>query len=540
MRAALALLVVAVPAIAVADPIAVTVVDTAGDVAFVSPGRDAGVVAGVTIQIGARTLTVVEATAATAAVRLDGAPLAVGATGVADVTPGAASAAVARLAAPRPLDGWRQQWPTPTRPADAQHPAEVPLGAGGTVGRLHAALTLHGAAALASSPSAGADLRAQVSYQLVRDRPLAVDLDVSGRGYLDGTSGARTPVWVHKAQLRYGDAYDPRLALGRLAWAATGVGLLDGVRAMAVVGGVELAGFGGVVPDPIDGRPDAGAARFGAEAIYDDATGPWQPRLSLTLVGSTWRGALDERRVTATAEASRGALTASGWAEAQAFASDNPWGASAVEVTGAGAALDWHRRGQRASIELGLARPERSLRLAAALPRDWLCWRSEGAVGADPATEACAGDDRTLDASAAVGLTRGPWAVDATVRASRTMTAATVDELAALARLEYRLRPHLRLVAGGAGGRAGFLDWYAVEAGVALDRGRRWDAGLRYRPELIAYAGALDRFVSHTLALDGRLRVGPTLDAALALAATTGEDRDALAVLTTLAWRPAP
>jgi len=100
-----------------------------------------------------------------------------------------------------------------------------------------------------------------------------------------------------------------------------------------------------------------------------------------------------------------------------------------------------------------------------------------------------------------------------------------------VALIERRLRPHLRVLAGATATRVGFLDAYGVEAGVALDRGRRWDLTARYRPELIAYVGSLDRFVTHTVALDGRLRLRHDLDVAGAASATTGEDRDALAVL---------
>ena len=310
------------------------------------------------------------------------------------------------------------------------------------------------------------------------------------------------------------------------------------MRAAGHVGAFELAGFGGIVPDPIDGRPDPGAARFGAEAIYDAPAAPWQPRLALTLVGSTWSGAVDERRATAAVDVSRGALAASAWAEAQAFAADNPWGAAAIELVGAGAAIDWQRRGQRASLDVSFARPERTLRLAAALPSDWLCWRAPGADAA--AAEPCGGDDRTIAAAASLGRGGARWNLDAGVRVSRTDGAAQDDELAGHVLGELRVGPGLRLLGGGAGGHAAFLDWYQAEAGVALDRARRWELAVRYRPALVAYVGALDRFVQHTVAIDGRVRLGPALELALATAATTGDDRDALAVLGTLAWRPAP
>ena len=37
-------------------------------------------------------------------------------------------------------------------------------------------------------------------------------------------------------------------------------------------GDLEVAAFGGVVPDPLSGKPDTSATRFGGEVIYDLAT----------------------------------------------------------------------------------------------------------------------------------------------------------------------------------------------------------------------------------------------------------------------------
>ncbi len=44
----------------------------------------------------------------------------------------------------------------------------------------------------------------------------------------------------------------------------------------------------------------------------------------------------------------------------------------------------------------------------------------------------------------------------------------------------------------------------------------------------------------HSLVLDGHYAVQPGLDLALSAIATTGSDRDAIAALTTLVWRPYP
>ena len=161
-------------------------------------------------------------------------------------------------------------------------------------------------------------------------------------------------MFVRAAQLRYGDAADPRLALGRLRYAASSVGMLDGGRASARVGAVEVAAFGGLVPDPLSGKPDTGASRFGGEVVYDAAAAAWQPRLAVTAHGSTWDGELDERRLSVVTSASREALRLDGWAELQAFPSDNPFDAGAVELTGAGATAQWRKRGRHLGVDVNV------------------------------------------------------------------------------------------------------------------------------------------------------------------------------------------
>src|SRR5439155_5782905 len=176
--------------------------------------------------------------------------------------------------------------------------------------------------------------------------PLAADLDIALRGFSRGVaSPTRTPLFVRAAQLRYGPTTDPSLVVGRLRYAASALGMLDGGRVAAHVGALELAAFGGLVPDPLGGRPDTGASRFGGELIYDDATSPWQPRLAITAYGSTWSGKLDERRLTAVASTGHDSTWLSAWAEMQQFAADNPWNAPALDLTGAGATVEWRKHG---------------------------------------------------------------------------------------------------------------------------------------------------------------------------------------------------
>ena len=69
--------------------------------------------------------------------------------------------------------------------------------------------------------AAQAEARVVTSFDVLQDRPFAVDADVAVRAFGDGYNASdRTPLFVRAAQLRYGDAFDPTLALGRLRWAA--------------------------------------------------------------------------------------------------------------------------------------------------------------------------------------------------------------------------------------------------------------------------------------------------------------------------------
>src|SRR5262249_9621988 len=133
-----------------------------------------------------------------------------------------------------------------------------------------------------ASKAGDAEGRVIATFDLLDDRPLAADLDVAGRWFSGGYDRrTHTPLFVRAAQLRNGDPAEPRLALGRLRFAATWVGMLDGGRASARIGAIEIAAFGGAVPDPLSGKPDTAATRFGGELAYDAPQAPWQPRLAI-------------------------------------------------------------------------------------------------------------------------------------------------------------------------------------------------------------------------------------------------------------------
>lgn len=521
---------------AVAEPVRMQVIEVAGELAYLEPGAGAGLTPGTIVVIAGRELTVVEVTAATVAVRTEGAAIAVGATGTATVGARAADAPLATTLPPvRPAETWVAQWPDVTVPAAGQQPARRPLG-GGRPGRVAAAVVIRGVghATDDGEVTAALDARAAVRAEAWPAHDLWAELDVSGRGFTGGSTGPRAPIVIHAAQLRLGPSDAPRLQAGRLPWIGDQLGALDGVHARHRIGGVTVGGFAGLVPGDLDAGPRTAAARFGAELAWEASNSRWQPRLGLVAVGSTWDGTLDERRLLLDGEVARGALRARGWGEAQAFAAANPWAAAAVEVTAAGVSAGWWRRGRHVELAATFQRPDRSLRLAATTPLDWLC---QGAsIGGE---SGCTGASWT-DVAASGGVTGGRWSIDGggdvgIERLGDTFVAAT-----GFVHGELRALPGgVRVQLGGAGGRARFVDWYGAELGLARG-GRRWDVALGWRPELIAYTGALDRLWQHGLIVDGRWAVSARLALAASVLATAGGDRNAITAVTTLAWRPLP
>lgn len=537
-----------VAAAAAAEPVAVKVVDVAGDAVYLSPGRAAGVAPGTKIRLRASELVVVEVTEKTAMARLDGARVSIGDAGTADVTSGAAPA-TRPLATPRPPEAFAGQWNAPVLPASRQRPSPVPLGAPHRSGGARITVTGHAFAAADRAHTTGdAEGRVIAAFEVMADRPVTAELDAAARWFSDGADRrTRTPVLVRAAQLSYGDAADPRLAVGRLRTAATSVGMLDGGRASARVGPVEVAAFGGLVPDPLSGKPDTDASRFGAELVYEPID-PARPRVAIAAHGSTWNGRLDERRLSVAASgaawgadpASRGALWLDGWAELESFASGNPWDAPAIELTGAGGSAQWRHRGTHAGVDLAFLRPERSLRLAAQLPPEWLCTlAAEGA-----SAERCA-SAWWASATASFGTRTPRWAIDAVAAIGDAR-----GEYDGLDRSGYvRGELHagrVRLDAALGGGQASFVSWTSFELGAAYAPGRMLDLALAYRPELRDYTASTERQLVHAVIADARVALSSALDLAISAIGTAGAsdslagDRDALMLLAMFAWRPLP
>jgi hypothetical protein len=535
MKVAVAIAIACTAAPAAADTIGVKVTEVAGGVAYLTPGRAAGIRPNTKVRIRGRTFVVFETTEKTCAVRTD--RLSTGDSGSATVAE-AGAAHVEQLAKPRSAQLFVGQWPDPVVPAAVQDPATVSLGSGRAAGRAHVTILGYGFGGLAGSRvDAEAEGRVIASYDLVAERPLALDVDVAGRVYTAGFSRAgRSPVFVRAAQLRYGDVRDPRVAIGRLRYAASSVGMLDGVRASARVGTLEASAFGGLVPDPLSGRPDTAASRFGAELAYDDAMQDWQPRIGVAAYGSTWEGSLDERRLAFDVSAGRDSVRVDAWAEAQQFPAGNPWGARSVEVTGAGASTQVRKHGRYVGFDLTFLRPERSLRLAAVLPPDWSCTRAPQPGMGD---ETCASGDYWASATGSTGMRTSRWAVDAIGSVGRSHGIYTGFDTSGYVRGEVALAT-VRVLAGAAGGRASFGSWVAGEGGLAFVPSRGFDVSWRYRAQLFDYVASTGPILLHSIVGDGRVAVSTELDAGLSALATLGENQRSLALLGTIAWRPLP
>jgi hypothetical protein len=532
------------PAHAAATGVPVTVVQIAGGRAYLEPGAQAGLAPGAEVELRGRRFKVLAVTATHAAIDPADARLAEGDRGVALVT-AAAAAPAAPLPAPEPLSRWAGQWRDPTWPSERQTPKPAPLGPMAPPGALHLVLVGQAIADLPDSgPASGhLALEARGSWEPWADKPFGVDADAAALLWLQDelgpVAGVQQALRVAELRLRYGSGADPFLALGRMRWAARTVGLLDGVRVRSPARhGFSVAAFGGFVPDVVTGRPATDASRFGAEVTWAAPAAAAQPRASLTAYASSFGGSLDERRVTALFDAAPGPFLVAGRAELSLFDADNPWGASTLELTGAGADASYRAGGWHSGAHLDLRQPERSRYLASLLPQGWQCTAQPQAPGVP---EPCDGDrNYRLWGAADAGWQSSTLAISAGVAA--IVDRGDVAERSAFAdvrALRVLGRGHVGL--GVLGVHGTFLDQMALrlEAGAVLLHDQL-DVSVYWRGAQLSYAGAVEDLLENRVGLDAALALGPRLDLVVTLEGTTGSDMSGLVGLATCVWRPLP
>ena len=234
------------------------------------------------------------------------------------------------------------------------------------------------------------------------------------------------------------------------------------------------------------------------------------------------------------AQAHKGSTLLSAWADVQNFDSGNPWNAPTIDLTGAGATAEWRDNGDHLGVDVTFMRPERSLRLAASLPPDWLCARSPlpGNVA-----EPCIGEDFWLAATASAGMRRWWGTIDAVGSVGETQSVTIGYDASGYVRAE--LGSHdLRAVIAPAFGHDSFGAWVAADLGVAASFGSKIDGDLLYRPEQLDYVASTGAYFLNSLVTDVRWAASATTDFALSAVGTIGNDGNVLDLLLTVVWRP--
>lgn len=360
----------------------VRVVDMSGGQAFLSAGASQGLRRGTRVRFG-NVERVVEQASQNFAV-VPARRLRLGARGVAEVTT-VSQGSVERLPPPRAPEVFFGQWPQAVLPASQQHPKYIPLGPDkGRPEKLDASLSASGLGLVPLDGKTRAvgrgELRARIHATPIETFPLDLTADAAlqdwtGRYATGVADGDARPLWrVRELTLGVGHADGYRSELGRLRYAAANLGLLDGARAQtAQLGPLRLAGFGGLLPDPISGGVGSGAGRFGVELDARGEELATQPELTVVLQGSVFDGRIDERRAYVRGQLWPGDHHLGAYAEGAAFDESNPWGRPTVDLTAAGADVDLRFSDLRLGARFDMRKPERSYWLERTFPTTWLC-----------------------------------------------------------------------------------------------------------------------------------------------------------------------
>lgn len=526
--------------------IKVRVTEVAGRRAYVAPGSQAGLRRGDRVLIGRRRFKVIAASAESALIATRGRRLKVGQRGRARVRT-ESDDTVERLPPPSELASFRGQWPDATLPASEQAPKHVPLTRhAARRGRVRASLTAGGVARLPLEdgpfPLARGMLRGRVRAQPVMGLPLLFEADAALQIWIADDLAQRAgrdsrPLGrLYALNGRYGERGGFNATLGRLRYAASGVGTLDGVRVEApVLDTLTVAAFGGLVPSPLDGVPATETSRFGAEVVYEAADADLRPRISATLHGSRYRGQLDERRLLLQADVYPADGYGGAYALLSRFDEDNPWGAPMTEVTAAGAHAGVRLDSYHVGARLDMQRPERSLWLADFLPPGWLCIAR--AAPASDQTETCFGDEARYLGQLDTGLTFETVAVDVGLTASRTARR-NADQYGGFAHLRINPLGHgFRMDVTGSASEGAVIRTVALTLAPGLRIGERLDINLRYRPAITNYRADVDTFFEQTFGAGLLYTPTAAFDVGLDIDTIHGRDVKLLLIQLLTNWR---
>ncbi|MBK8171731.1 MAG: hypothetical protein IPK60_15475 [Sandaracinaceae bacterium] len=529
----------------------VRVVEVAGQRAYLEPGENAGLIRGSTVMLGRRRYTVVAATSQTAAIELRSRfSVSVGerGTGRARVRTSEAD----RLPQPRALSAFQGQWPRTTLPASTQHPTPVPLteSAFRNASRVRVQISeTSGMVVPLGGQTAGygrAELRARVHAQPFQSTPFSLDADVSAQMWLgsglDSRPGAASrPIYlVRELAARYGAAGNFEASLGRLRYAATNVGMLDGLRLRSPsAGGFSVAAFGGMVPNLYSGAPQATNTRFGVEALYEDLNSELRPTASVLAHGSVFDGSLDEKRISGGFDIYPGQSRIGARTELSFFDAGNAWGAPTVDLSAFAFDMSTRYRDLRFSFRFDIRRPERSRWLASLLPTGWLC--TQGRVADPNLSPNCSGvNDARYNGTTNIAyegrLFRAEIGGNITTVARHT----EYDQLAGYASLRaVRIANLLRLDIAAFAAHGSLIDTIALRTGVGVTIfNESLSLYAYYRPAKTQYNAGLTSWIEHRVG--GELWFLPSrmFDFGLTVEGVSAPDASALVVLTTASFRP--
>jgi|GEM_PF-1177832 len=530
--------------------IQVTVVEVAGRQAYLKPGAAGGVTRGAVVSIDRREYPVAQATDSFAMIVVGDDPIHEHDTGRAtraiDKTE-----TVTVLTKPAPLARWAHAWPSIAPPASSQAPRFVPLGGAERDRRWDVRMSASTGALLPlgsrGSNLARVELAARVHAQPF-DAPLTFDFDGTLQRWFDrnlsarGGAEARPTVLVRELRASYVAASFAG-SVGRMRYAASTLGTLDGLRVTAPLGaGFSLGAFGGMLPDPLRGTPSSSASRFGFEASYSRPDLPMRPDVALVLHGSRFEGQLDERRVSGAFSIYPGPSRLGAHFELSSFDASNPWHAAGLELTAAGLDTSVRRGVFQLQGRFDVRRPERSRWLASYLPASWFCTTSAPPAGAPASAEACDGSVSTRaygSIDAGVQLDRASMLVGVTTTGDLTQSGASSTAGAFAAARVLRIAGVLRIEATGSYSRATYLDMVGASAGPGLTLfGDALDVSVHYRLTSLQYRSDAAALVQS--ALGGAMVVIPGSDVLMAAQGEliTGADARALVLLGTVSWRP--
>jgi hypothetical protein len=534
-----------------ATSVEVTVVEIAAGKAYVQPGEKAGVHKSAPITINGKEHRVIEVTDSYAVIDLQEGPVKEkdkGRCALIEAVPEAK-----QLPPPKPLSTWEHGWTAETPPADQQQPKFVPIGEASRNRKWDAVLafTAGGIAPFKGQPGASIgyvqfDARLHAEPFSV---PAALDVDGSLRFWAAADlstrvgGSTRSYLWVRELLLSYGTATSWFAGIGRMKYAASTLGTLDGIRLQAPLGGgFTLSAFGGFLPNPLGGEIATDAQRFGMEARWYRPDLPVRPEAALVLHGSMFQGKPDERRASAMFGVYPGRARIGGHIEVSNFDSNNPWGAAPVEITAAG--LDDSVRVGPFEIgsRIDFIEPERSRWLASYLPTTWFC-RTVPTPGTPTNQEPCDGaSSMRAQGQLTLSYVKGIGAVTIGGTAMGDVSHGTEPRVLGgyVSGRLVRIAKVLRLELSANYSNATYIDMFGGTAGLGVTvLHDALDVSAYYRRSELAYASASSTYLEQN-GFGGAIVLFPTktVMATVQGEAITGNDFNGVFVFGTIAWRP--